>query len=162
MSSHAHSNNGSPTNRAGQRPDVATAVKISLNPSFEHAHGAIASDLILLKGLDEALNEAMLESDLRLRYGLLPCIYAKLGRRQEADAAMAREEREFAHVDASGIAESHACRGEVDQALSWLERAFQRHEPGAVDSKVDPMLINLRNEPRFKKLLSDYKLSDGL
>ena len=56
------------------------------------------------------------------------------------------------------IAEGHALLGDRDEALRWLERALER---GIFNypllSEIDPLLANIRNEPRFKKLMERVK-----
>lgn len=43
--------------------------------------------------------------------------------------------------------------GDYDQALSQLEYAYQIHDLGMVQLKVDPLLDPIRNEQRFKALI---------
>jgi hypothetical protein len=47
----------------------------------------------------------------------------------------------------------HACRGEVDQAFSQLDRAYQQHEGDLQAFKVDPLLQPLRGDPRYAEFL---------
>ncbi len=56
------------------------------------------------------------------------------------------------------IAEGYALLGEKDEALRWLERAVER---GIFNypllNEIDPLLANIRNEPRFQKLMERVK-----
>jgi hypothetical protein len=43
--------------------------------------------------------------------------------------------------------------GDNEQALAWLERAYQEHAPILQYIKVHPFLDPLRNDPRFTDLV---------
>ena len=51
------------------------------------------------------------------------------------------------------IAWIYADLGEKDQALDWLEQAYEAHSGDLVYVKVDPGFYSLRGEPRFQALL---------
>jgi serine/threonine-protein kinase len=50
-------------------------------------------------------------------------------------------------------ADIHAQRGEKDQALASLDRAWAFRDPGLAFMKSDPWLAPLHGEPRFTALL---------
>ncbi len=43
--------------------------------------------------------------------------------------------------------------GETEEALTWLERAYEEREPLLIGAKTDPLLDPLRSDPRFDDLL---------
>ena len=47
----------------------------------------------------------------------------------------------------------YAGLGEQEEALSWLERAFEDRDPYLVWIRTDPRLDSLRDAPRFRSLL---------
>jgi len=49
---------------------------------------------------------------------------------------------------------------EKDRALEWLEQAFEEHCGGLVRVRRDPVWDGLREEPRFRALLSQVNLVD--
>ena len=51
------------------------------------------------------------------------------------------------------IGQLSALYGEPEEALSWLERAYEEHDPLMTQLKVDPYLDSLRSDPRFQDLL---------
>jgi hypothetical protein len=43
--------------------------------------------------------------------------------------------------------------GNQDQALAWLEKAYDERADGLTWINVDPMLDTLRKQPRFKAIV---------
>ena len=43
--------------------------------------------------------------------------------------------------------------GEIEEAMTWLERAYEVRDPLLVNAKTDPLLDPLRSDPRFDDLL---------
>jgi eukaryotic-like serine/threonine-protein kinase len=82
------------------------------------------------------------------------------GRTDEARAMLAelslrRKER---YVSPWALASIHAGLGEKDEALLWLERAFDERDSSLVWLKVHPRFDILRGEPRFQALLARLSL----
>jgi len=48
--------------------------------------------------------------------------------------------------------------GKNKEALDWLEKAYQAHDPNSIYLSVDPIFDILRNEPRYQDLLRRIKL----
>ena len=46
-----------------------------------------------------------------------------------------------------------AVMGETEEAMRWLERAYEEREPLLTNAKTDPRLDPLRSDPRFQDLL---------
>jgi hypothetical protein len=46
-----------------------------------------------------------------------------------------------------------------DEALHWLEKAYQEHSNSLTALKVDPTYDPLRGEPRFQELLRRLRLA---
>jgi hypothetical protein len=55
----------------------------------------------------------------------------------------------------------YAHRNDVDRAFVWLRRAYQERDGAlALYVKSDPLLSNLRHDPRYKALLRKMRLSE--
>ncbi len=48
---------------------------------------------------------------------------------------------------------SLAVIGETEEAMTWLERAYEGREPLLINAKTEPRLDSLRSDPRFQDLL---------
>jgi hypothetical protein len=59
------------------------------------------------------------------------------------------------------LAQIAAQRGELDEAVRWLDVARRVRDPGVVRSGVDQLLDPLRNDPRFKTRLRELNLPGG-
>jgi hypothetical protein len=86
-------------------------------------------------------------------------VYFALGRHAESDAALNMLTEKFASSDPYSIAEVHAYRGAIDEAFRWLDLGYQQHNSRMLDVSTDPLLHNLRSDPRYQGLLSRMELS---
>jgi hypothetical protein len=53
-------------------------------------------------------------------------------------------------------AEVYAYRGESDKSFEWLERAYEQRDAGVSLVKTDPLMKNLRHDPRYTELLARW------
>lgn len=82
-------------------------------------------------------------------------VYGLAGRRDEAfkliDELKARARLRY--VPSSLFAQAYLGLGETNQALRWMERAYEEHDQGMVYIKTYPGWDPLRSEPRFQALV---------
>jgi TolB-like protein/DNA-binding winged helix-turn-helix (wHTH) protein/tetratricopeptide (TPR) repeat protein len=86
---------------------------------------------------------------------VMASIYGLQGRKEEAEALI-RELKETArHRYVSGFffAEAYVGLGQRDEAINWLERAYEEHDQWMVFANSYPGLDRLRSEPRFQALM---------
>ena len=50
------------------------------------------------------------------------------------------------------IANQSALIGETEEAMTWLERAYEDRDPQLVNAKTDPRFDPPRSDPRFQDL----------
>ena len=51
------------------------------------------------------------------------------------------------------IAEVYAFRGEIDNAFEWLDKSYENRDSGMVLMMLDPVLVNLHDDPRWEPFL---------
>ena len=83
-----------------------------------------------------------------------------LGRKVDSDAALAEMLKSQADNNAFAVAEVYAFRGETDEALQWLERAYRQKDAGLYLIKGDPPLKGLEADSRFKAFMRKMNLPD--
>jgi hypothetical protein len=85
--------------------------------------------------------------------------YYALGRKKESDAVLRESIAKYHTTDAYGIAVVYAFRNESDEAFEWLDRAYAQRDGGLIATKVDPLLKNLHNDPRYAAFLKKLNLT---
>ena len=96
-----------------------------------------------------------LEKAVRSYDALIVRALAALGRRDEAEAILARLDEESRHqyVRAEILAMGYAAVGDLDRAFESLERAFQARSAGLIYLHLDPGYEPLSNDSRFGELV---------
>ena len=96
-------------------------------------------------------------SESRNSYPLavLASIYGLQGRNDEAEALIKELKETARHRYVSGFffAEAYVGLGQRNQAITWLERAYEEHDQWMVFANSYPGLDRLRSEPRFQALM---------
>ncbi|HXY00026.1 MAG TPA: tetratricopeptide repeat protein, partial [Candidatus Limnocylindrales bacterium] len=128
---------------------------------FQNTTHEVRGEAYLAQGqAQDALVEMEKESEEAWRdFGMAMAYYA-LHRGKDSDAALTQLTAKYGQVAASQIAEAYAYRNERDQAFHWLERARLQHDSGLGRIKVNWLLKNLRNDPRFARLLQQVNLAE--
>ena len=76
--------------------------------------------------------------------------------KRAADILAARDRKTYVSPDEA--AALYAMAGEKDQALAWLEKGIEVHDPSMPEYSLDPVFETLRNTPRFQALLRRMNL----
>jgi TolB-like protein/DNA-binding winged helix-turn-helix (wHTH) protein/Tfp pilus assembly protein PilF len=96
-------------------------------------------------------------SESRHSYPLavLASIYGLQGRNDEAEALIKELKETAQHRYVSGFffAEAYVGLGQRNQAITWLERAYEEHDQWMVFANSYPGLDRLRSESRFQALM---------
>jgi tetratricopeptide (TPR) repeat protein len=86
--------------------------------------------------------------------------FHRLGRHDEAADALKILQTDSGDSAAYQYAQIHAQWGEYQQALDWLRKALDLHDPGVLLMAIDHFVDPLRQDPRFQELLSETGLAD--
>src|SRR6266705_895118 len=125
---------------------------IDLDPNFWAAHQTLSIVLVKQGRYDEALAEAQKSTQLSNRsnasLALLGHVYARLGRRTEADAVIKELEKRYADKSADGrdLAVVYAGLDDKDKAFAWLEKAFQYRSFFLTSLRLEPLLEQLHSD----------------
>lgn len=92
----------------------------------------------------------------RVDFGAYLCLawaYAKTGDAQAAATYREKLTRALGDNGAYQYVELHAMLGNTREATTWLQRAYDRRDPGLANMRADPMLASLRKETEYKVVL---------
>jgi TolB-like protein/class 3 adenylate cyclase/Flp pilus assembly protein TadD len=138
--------------------DAAGRKMAELQPSASSSHRWQVLVAVQRGDGETALREAQLEPDESIRAFELALAQYVRGDRKAADAALADLITNSRDSLAYQIAEIYAMRHETDKAFEWLQVAFDNHDGGMPSLLVDPLLQNLRDDPRYKALIAKMNL----
>jgi Flp pilus assembly protein TadD, contains TPR repeats len=87
---------------------------------------------------------------------LLGQAYARAGQRDEAQKILVRlsEEARSRYVQAYSFVLMYLALGDKERAIDEMERAYRERDANVAQIRTDPMLDDLRGNPRFEKLVS--------
>jgi TolB-like protein/DNA-binding winged helix-turn-helix (wHTH) protein len=131
---------------------------LEVNPDY-WASPIDLSRIYLLQGrAQDALPEIERVHYAPYRGHLYALTYYALGRKKESDAALSELIAKYHASNAFEIATIYAFRNQTDEAFEWLDRAYAQRDPSMMSTKVEPLLKNLHNDPRFAALLKKLNL----
>ncbi len=125
---------------------------LRLSPGRQSALRILARAQLLAGNPAEVLALAPELTSARERATLLAMAYHALGRKPEAEAALA-ELRTLAAGSTVHGPQALAFRGEKDAAFRWLDDAGAVESEGFKANAFDPAFDNLRTDPRWQELL---------
>jgi TolB-like protein/cytochrome c-type biogenesis protein CcmH/NrfG len=160
LNARAYYNLGIYANYAGRLEEAVAAFKkaLEINPEYPGLHSFLGRVYLAQARPQEALAEMEREPEPTWHGQGLALAYHALGRKKEADAALAEYVAKFHDGWAYQIAEVYAFRGEADRAFEWLERAYAQRDGGLSEMKGDPLLKNLERDPRYAAFLKKMRL----
>jgi DNA-binding winged helix-turn-helix (wHTH) protein len=155
-----HYNLGRHYYRAGRYREAIDSYRhaLKLNPGQPDAHMAIGRIRALQGDSDAALREMALEPhpDCQL-YGLV-IAHTAASNEPVATSMLEKLISRGAKRWAYRIGALHAYRGDIDNAFSSIDLAYTLHDDGLIRIKSDPLLSNIRDDPRYVELLARMKL----
>jgi TolB-like protein/Tfp pilus assembly protein PilF len=126
---------------------------LDLNPQADRVHVSLAKVLIAEGKSQQALVEVEKEPSEWGKFIGQVLVYHVLGREQDSNAALAGLIAKHDTNSAYQIAPAYAFREEPDKSFEWLDRAYNQRDAGLTEIKTDPLLKNLRHDPRYTDLL---------
>lgn len=132
---------------------------VQMDPNFSIAHTFLAHAYVQKGMFDEAIREAQKAVELldgsEHRLGNLGDAYARAGRKEDAQSILARLKKASRdhYISPYQTGLIYASLGQPDEALEWLERAYNDRFWMMAFLKVDPRWDSLRSNPRFIDIL---------
>jgi TolB-like protein/Flp pilus assembly protein TadD len=147
---------------AGRYAEASAAIRraMELQPGFADPHEWSSTILFAQGKVAAALAELDLVADEnhRLGCGCRTMMLESLGRKAEANAALANLIEVHSRDEAFGIASVYASRGDANHAFEWLDRAYAQREFALYWVKIEPAFKAIRNDPRFHAMLVKLNL----
>jgi TolB-like protein/Tfp pilus assembly protein PilF len=139
-----------------ERYDDAIAAarrSLAISPHRTVAHYLIGNALLSKHDAAGALAEYQQEPSENWKAYGLPLAFDALGRKEEADAALAFLIANYHDDSAYNIAQIYAMRGDADHAFTWLDTAIEVHDGGLGVVPFDPLVAHLHGDPRWMPFL---------
>jgi lipoprotein NlpI len=131
---------------------------LELDPQFPYVHLNLGLIFLWQNEPQMALMEMRKETDpVSREYGNVLAL-STLGRKVEADQAMATLVRDYNMSDAFFIACAYAWRGDKDQAFVWLDRAYEQRDYLIAEILMYSELSSLKSDPRWPAFLDKLGL----
>jgi TolB-like protein/DNA-binding winged helix-turn-helix (wHTH) protein/Flp pilus assembly protein TadD len=146
--------------RAGKLDEAEADCKKAheLRPDDFHS-SMFLSEIYVVQGRpQDALAEIKRVGYDPARTFLYAIAYHALGREKESDTALRELIAKRQAIDPFLIAEIYAFRNQSDEAFTWLDRAYVQRDDGLIETKVDPLLKSLHNDPRYAAFLKKLNL----
>src|SRR4029077_10109131 len=139
---------------------AANSRALEINPESAYALNDLAT-LQMLEGnlADSAATVRKIQSSFFLLTSLAMLEHAQ-GHARESQLALDQAIHTSSPFRASHIAAVYAWQGDKDKAFEWLDRAYRQQDGGLTAIKYDPLLDNLRSDPRYRALLRKMNLPD--
>lgn len=152
-----------------RRPSLAMSrvdAVLNLNPAFAQAHlvkGKVFLQLHRYREADAEFVEAgKLFGEPKSLLSIRAHAMALAGESDKSlkivrDLEAASNQR---YVSGVHIAQVYCALHRTDDALRWLDRAYQQHDTGINMLKVEPMFDGCRADARFQRLMAELHLAD--
>jgi serine/threonine-protein kinase len=143
-------------------PEAEAAIRRSLDirPTYGFGHFLLGIVRLHRGDPDGALLEMQQETTEEGRQEGLAIAYFALGRKSDADAALARMVERYPGGSPYAIAIVYAFRRQSDEAMFWLERAYAQKDAFLQFAKSDLSRLRLAEDPRFKAFLRKMNMPE--
>ncbi|MGC1389250.1 MAG: TIR domain-containing protein [Steroidobacteraceae bacterium] len=138
--------------------EKAARRRLEIRATSEGLHYELGNILLVRGDAKAALSVYEESTAAQWRAVGVPLALDALGRRREADDVLTSAEQKYGNGMAYQIACVYAGRKDLDRTFQWLDRAYKQRDGGLNALKVDPMLQNVRQDPRYKTLLLKMNL----
>jgi tetratricopeptide (TPR) repeat protein len=132
---------------------------LEAEPGFAWGRNYLGLTLLAQGKAREALDVVQQIEDDGERLRLFPIFLQATGRQAEADEALRAQIARWANTGAFFVAMTYAHRGDREQAIEWLERAYKQRDTWLVGITGEQVFKNMADDPRYKAFLRKMNLS---
>lgn len=140
--------------------EAAMRRALDIRPMFAYGHFDLGIVCLMRGDFQGALREFQLESVDDGKEQGLALAYHALGRKTDADAVLASLIEKQATRNALDIAQVYAFRGQADDAMHWLERAYTQKDPYLYQINGSFLMKNIAADPRYRAFLRKMNFPD--
>jgi tetratricopeptide (TPR) repeat protein len=119
--------------------------------------GLLGLNYLYLDMLEKAIENLEKQKDIPLYMGFLAIAYTKNGQNQKArqlvDTLKVISQKKAATSPEYSVGLYYSGTGQKEEALYWLERAYNSHDTELYWLKTEPMFKTLHGDPRYEALL---------
>ena len=133
---------------------------LAKDPARAFARSSMGWILMEDARLQEALAYIEAEPVRYAHFASLAIVQHKLGNQAAAEAAQQELWNLYGEAASYQQAEVYAEWGEADEAVKWLERAYEVRDPGLPQMRIDTAFASLKPHPGYIALLQKMKLVD--
>jgi len=141
--------------RSGRFAEAESSFRraLEISPAAGSVNWFLGLYLVFQYRFDEALAVMQRETLYDGQLEGTAIVYHALGKKAQSDLALKQAIEQNAEEWPSAIARVYAYRGDRDQAMNWLERAYSAKDEDLYFIKGDPLMRNLEGDPRYKAFL---------
>jgi adenylate cyclase len=133
---------------------------LEISPAAGSANWFLGLSLVFQNRFDEALAVMQRETLYDGQLEGTAIVYHALGKKAQSNSALKQAIEQNAEEWPSAIARVYAYRGDRDQAMNWLERAYSAKDEDLHFIKGDPLMRNLEGDPRYEAFLRKMKFPE--
>ena len=148
--------------RSRRYPEAETTLRraLEISPEYGSARFYLGQALLFQNRLDEALDVMQHESPDNGQLEGTAIVYRAMGKKAESDSWLKRAIEHDSELYPSAIAQACAYRGELDQAMKWLEKAYSVKDGDLYFIRHQPLMRNLEADPRYLAFLKKMNLPE--
>ncbi len=148
--------------RSGRFAEAESSFRrtLEISPAAGSANWFLGLSLVFQNQFDEALAVMQRETLYDGQLEGTAIVYHALGKKVQSDLALKQAIEQNAEEWPSAIARVYAYRGDRDQAMNWLERAYSAKDEDLYFIKGDPLMRTLERDPRYEAFLRKMKFPE--
>jgi TolB-like protein/Tfp pilus assembly protein PilF len=162
LNPHVYRNLGAARFAAGQFVAAEEALRksLDLSPNELSAHASIGQIMLATSRESEALAEFERDHDDLYRLQGRALALFSMGRKVEAATTLRELEQRYAGNQPYQMAAAYAYFGNLDRSFAALEQARNQKDGSLWAVTTDPLLKNLRSDPRYRAFLRKMKMAE--